>query len=279
MAGIAVSHLTFAFGDKPVLDNVSLEIRAGARLAILGGNGSGKTTLAHFLAGWLPDGRPHQGTVTCDGRPWTEWSLAERACAVQLVGQVPVRHLSGRAFTVREEVAFGPENLNLPISEIQARTERALAQCRLEQLAERDPFTLSGGEQQRLVIAAALALEPRFLVLDEPLTNLDPEAREHVLALLLSLPRDRAVVLLETSPDAALAFAEDFMLLDGGRITAHGSARDVLLHGCAVRTLGLPSIPRACRELGLFGELADSELPLSLDEAKELIKGAADARR
>lgn len=279
MVGIAVSRLTFAFGDKPVLENVSLEVGAGARLAILGGNGGGKTTLAHFLAGWLPDGRPHHGTVTCDGKPWPDWSLAGRACAVQLVGQVPVRHLSGRAFTVREEVAFGPENLKLPLAEIRERTDKALAQCRLEALAERDPFTLSGGEQQRLVIAAALALEPRFLILDEPLSNLDPEAREHVLSLLLSLPRDRAVVMFETSPDAALAFAEEFIFLNDGRIAAHGSAHEVLLHPDAVRTLGLPSIPRACRELGLFGTFADNELPLTLDEATQRIRGAADAGR
>ena len=270
LSEIAVSGLSFAYRDKTTLTDINLTVKNDAKLAILGANGSGKTTLAQFLAGWLPDGHTYGGSVTCDGRPWHEWPLAERATMVQLIGQIPVRHLSARAFTVREEVAFGPENLNLPLPEIRQRTERVLAQCRIEHLADRDPFTLSGGEQQRLVIAASLALHPKFLILDEPLTNLDPEAREHVLTLLDSLSSQCAVVLLETNPDIALAFADEYVLLGDARICARGSARDVLLNVLSLEKLGLPAVPRACRELGLFANLTDQELPLYLNELQQM---------
>lgn len=279
MSDIVVSGLGFAYRDRLVLADIDLVIEPGARLAILGGNGSGKTTLAKWLAGWLPDGGRHSGTVACDDRPWPQWTPAERAATVQLVGQIPQRHLSGRAFTVREEVAFGPENLNLPLAEIRARTERAMGECRIEHLADRDPFTLSGGEQQRLVIAAALALEPRFLILDEPLTNLDPDARGHILSLLSSLPPDRAVVLFDTSPDTALSVANQFQFMSEGQILARGNARQVLLHQETIRALGLPSVPRACRELALFDDLPDSDMPLSVDEARQRSAGGQDACR
>lgn len=277
LSEITVENLTFAYRDKPTLTNVSLSVKAGTRLAILGGNGSGKSTLAQFLAGWLPDGQSFSGSVTCDGRPWSAWSLADRATMVQLVGQIPVRHLSGRAFTVREEVAFGPENLNLPLADIRERTQRALAECRIEQLADRDPFTLSGGEQQRLVIAAALALQPKFLVLDEPLTNLDPEARNYVLTLLTELSKERAIVLFETNPDIALAFGDWFAFLDEGAIVVEGTGRDVLFNKLSTAKIGLPSVARACRELGLFAALPDEALPLTLGELKEMTKAQDNA--
>jgi energy-coupling factor transport system ATP-binding protein len=273
LALIEVSGLSFAYGERKVLDDVGFTVSPGERLAILGGNGSGKSTLAYWLAGWLPRaGAASSKAVLFDGRPWSALPLAERAGAVQLVGQIPAQHLSGRAFTVREEIAFGPENLGLPVSEIETRIAYALAVCRLEPLADRNPFTLSGGEQQRLVIAAALALKPAFLILDEPFTNLDPESRDHVISVLADLPDTVALVLFDTSPANALRLARTFAFLHEGRIAASGSMPDVLLHSDCVATIGLPPVTRAYLELAGGGVAGVIDLPLTLEDAVNLLK-------
>ncbi|MDQ0321985.1 energy-coupling factor transporter ATP-binding protein EcfA2 [Pararhizobium capsulatum DSM 1112] len=271
---IEISELHFTYGATPVLDGVSLRLREGERVAILGGNGSGKSTLAEWLAGWKT-GRDHaaaKGTVHWHGRPWQDYSVSERASTVQLVGQRPAQHLSGRAFTVAEEIAFGPENLGLPVEDIVWRRDKALHTCRLNHLAERDPFTLSGGEQQRLVIAAALALQPRLLILDEPFSNLDPESRVQTASVLRELPDDVAVVLFDTNPDTALDLADRFLLLHDGKIVAEGSARSVLLHPQAIETLGFSSVARCFIENGfgapVGGQWSTAGLPLSLADVR-----------
>jgi energy-coupling factor transporter ATP-binding protein EcfA2 len=151
-------------------------------------------------------------------RPLAERSIAERASLIQYVGQVPSRHLSGRAFSVRDEVAFGPENLLLPRAEIARRVEAALDRTGLAALVARDPFTLSGGEQQRLVLAAALAMEPAILVLDEPVSNLDPAARGEVLDILAELAGRVTLVWLDTSPTLLRQFGGRQLRLEGGRL-------------------------------------------------------------
>lgn len=213
MALIEIRGLSAAFGDTSVLDQLDLSIEAGATLAILGGNGSGKSTLARYLSGWSGS-----DAVRIDGRMLAERSIAERASLIQYVGQVPGRHLSGRAFSVRDEIAFGPENLLLPREEIARRVEAALERTRLVALAARDPFTLSGGEQQRLVLAAALAMEPEILVLDEPVSNLDPEAREEVLDILAELAGRVTLVWLDTSPTLLRRFGGRQLRLEAGRL-------------------------------------------------------------
>lgn len=275
MALIEAADLSFGYDGMKVLRHVGLRIESGERVAVLGGNGSGKSTLAQWLAGWLPlHGSPSSsGTVSCDGRPWSAFALAERARTVQMVGQIPAQHLSGRAFTVMEEVAFGPENLNLPLGEVESRARAALAACRLEGLADRNPFSLSGGEQQRLVIAAALALRPEILILDEPFTNLDPESRDHVMSVLRELPDSVTLVLFETNPTVALQFARRFALLQDGTIAVDGTAREVLLHPATRQVLGLPAMTRAFVELDAAKGLGNEELPLDLPEAARLLAG------
>jgi energy-coupling factor transport system ATP-binding protein len=265
---IDVRDLHFAHGTKPVLNGISLSIKAGERVAILGGNGSGKSTLAHCLSGWLPPPAASPGRVFWKGRPWRDHSISERAIAVQLVGQIPSQHLSGRAFTVGDEISFGPENLGWPVEQVITSRDKALAACRLERLADRDPFTLSGGEQQRLVIAAALALNPSLLILDEPFTNLDPQSRAHLAAVLADLPAEVTLIIFDTNPNTALLSASRFLLLDEGLIVADGDARTVLLADATVEALGLPAIARAFQQNISGPEVPkDAVLPLTLGEA------------
>jgi energy-coupling factor transport system ATP-binding protein len=279
---IEVTDLTFGYGAQAAIDRVSFTIKAGERVAILGANGSGKTTLAHWLAGWLPtpESQATQGKVTCRGRAWQDWPLAERASFVQYVGQIPSQQLSGQAFTVRDEIAFGPENLALPEMEVRQRTAECLAACGLEKLAARDPFTLSGGEQQRLVLAAALAMRPQVIVLDEPVTNLDPAGCSEVLRLLAALPASTTVVLLDSFPRVAVEIADRFLFLQNGRVSLDGPAAEVLLHPDAIASLGLPSAAEAAwlaRESGAWNP--GTPIPFSIEAAIAAFQQVENAAR
>ncbi len=183
-------------GQPALLDGAALTLAPGQRLAIIGANGAGKTTLGRALAGHLA---PAGGHILWQGRPWSDYSRAERAGTVQFIAQRPWLHLSGRAFTLREEIAFGPENLCLPRPQIAERTDTAMALLGLTHLADRDVRRLSGGETQRLAIASALAMRPRLLVLDEPMTDLDAEARAALCRHLRDLPWQMSAVFLDVA--------------------------------------------------------------------------------
>jgi energy-coupling factor transport system ATP-binding protein len=281
---IHIEDLVFAYPNtaRPALDGVSMRIEPGERVAIIATNGGGKTTLARWLAGLLPDGllAAQRGTVRMDGRPWPEWTAAQRAASVQFVGQVPAQQLTGCGFTVYEEIAFGPCNLALPEAEVRARVDEALGVCNLRHLAGRDPFTLSGGEQQRLSIAAALAMRPRMLVLDEPTSNLDPESRDAFIAQLEALPSSLTVVIFEVALRPSLALAKRFILLDAGRVVADGPARTVLTHPRCIALLGMTAIMHAASDVDRAGRWPRAiDLPLTLPEGITAFAEAGRAAR
>lgn len=173
-------------GEQAVLNLLDFRLAAGEWTAVLGGNGSGKSTLAQLLCGWLPE--LLSGTVT--GRQISGHTLGSQrlvACAAhrQLVQQSPQLQLSGCAFSVEQEVAFGPENLGLAPDEIIQRVNDALA-FTYENLRHRHPATLSGGEAQRVVIAGALAMRPALLLLDEAFSRMTPGMTHKILQQLKS---------------------------------------------------------------------------------------------
>lgn len=207
-------RLTLPGAAGPVLDGISLAVPPGARIAIIGDNGSGKTTLARCMAGWHQD-----DAVQWRGRPWSAHEPAARIAAVQMVGQRPDLQLSGRAPSLRREVAFAPENLARPPDAIAHATDAALQAMGLAALAERDCRSLSGGEAQRLAIASALAVGPELLILDEPVTDLDAAARQSLAGHLTRLRPDMAVVCLDVQIRPWMQdFCQSFHHLERGRL-------------------------------------------------------------
>ncbi|WP_292834227.1 ABC transporter ATP-binding protein [Microbacterium sp.] len=211
--------------------SATFEIARGEVVLLLGPSGAGKSTLALSLNGLIPHAVPAEmtGTVTVAGSDTASTPVAELSTQVAMVFQDPDAQLV--TGTLLDEVAFGPENLRLPLEEVLARTEVALRRVGLWERRHDNPDRLSGGGRQRLAIACALAMGSPLLVLDEPTANLDPQGIEEVYAALgeLVAAGDRAILLVEHNLDAAIAITDRVVVLDhAGRTIADGTVDAVL---------------------------------------------------
>jgi len=253
---ISFSDASFSYraAGKPLraLRGVSLDLGPGETVAVLGANGSGKSTLARLTNGLL---LPDSGTVTVDGFDTADGSrtreIRER---VAIVLQHPDDQIV--ATTVEDDVAFGPENLGLARDEIRRRVDEALAAVGLAGLERREPHLLSGGQKQRLAIAGALAMQPEYLVLDEPTSMLDPEGRRDVAAVIERLGRSGRGIMLVTHDLAEAARADRAVVLDGGAIVFSGpadelAARTELLGECGLEVPPFAVLAARLRELGV----------------------------
>lgn len=218
---IVVRDLVSRYGDAAALDGVSLRIGDGEFVLITGPNGSGKTTLVRHFNGLLA---PDSGSVSVDGQKVSENLVAART-AVGMVFQNPRDCFV--AATVGADVAFGPENLGLPRSEIDERVSAALKAVGMIDHREARIDQLSGGQQSRIAIAGALAMRPTHLVLDEPFTGLDWSARSAVLERLEELSTDGTSVVVVTHDLRDLVeLADRIVVLSAGRL-ALDTAPDV----------------------------------------------------
>ncbi len=187
---------------------------------ITGASGCGKSTLALTLAGLIPS-RVHgelRGRVMFEGKPLSGLAPHEASQFVGMVFQNPNLQLIN--MTVQSEVAFGPENLALPQPEVAARVDWALEVTGMAGMRTATVVTLSGGQKQRTVIAATLAMRPRLLVLDEPLSDLDPVGAQEVLGTLRRLAADEGtgVIVIEHRVDEVVPWADRIVLMDDGKI-------------------------------------------------------------
>lgn len=223
---------TYPDATRPALAGVSLRIREGEFVGIVGANGSGKSTLFYALAGFLPSlfQGECRGKVQVEQMDPTRSGPSALAGTVGLVFQDPFNQISGARFSIEEEVAFGLENLGVPREEMAGRVEQALRLVGLSDLADRSPFELSGGEQQRLALASILVLQPRILLLDEPTSQLDPAGARDVIEILDSLTAEwrTTVLLIEQRLEWMAAHADRVIAMHEGRVVADGPAREVL---------------------------------------------------
>ncbi len=220
----------------PALDGVSLSVAPGDIVAIVGANGSGKSTFARLCDGLLT---PSSGRVTVDGLDTSdEATIWDVRSAVGMVFQDPDDQIVGTV--VEEDCAFGPENLGLPSDRIVERVAEALATAGLTGLERREPHLLSEGQKQRLAIAGALAMRPRYLVFDEPTAMLDPAGRRSVIAAIKRLAREEGHGVLIVSHDVAdVAHADRVVALAAGRIAFDGTPSRLFsepetLHSCGL---------------------------------------------
>ena len=235
---------TYAYPGEgsPAVRGASLCVAPGERVALVGGNGSGKSTVACLANGSLLAG---PGAVSVDGHDpaagAAERLEVARLCA--LVRQDPTDQLVSSS--VRDEVAFGPCNLGLPRDEVERRVARSLEACDLVRLEDRGVSELSGGEQQRLALAGALAMEPRYLVLDEVCSFLDTAGRLAVASIVSALAENGCGILSVTHDLADVMAATRVCLVEGGRIAWSGTPSALLSDDSLVRRAQLGGDPLA----------------------------------
>jgi iron complex transport system ATP-binding protein len=248
---LAVEDLAFGYGSRVVGSGISFALEPGEVLCLLGPNGGGKTTLFKTLLGLLP---AKAGRVTFEGADLAGWSRAERA---RTIAYVPQAHAAFFPFTVREIVLMGRASRLKPFASPGRRdreiADSALATLGIGHLGERIYTEISGGERQLVLIARALAGEPRLLVMDEPTASLDFGNQARVLERVRRLSEAGIGVILSThDPDHAFLCADRVALLHGGRLVALGSPDATvtrenlrLLYGIEVAVVPLPGHARS----------------------------------
>ncbi len=270
MREVTLEHVTHTYQpgspfQAVALSDVSLVIRAGEFVSLIGHTGSGKSTLVQHLNGLLT---PTSGRVLIDGRDIHEkgYPMREARQKIGLVFQYPEHQLFEE--TVAKDVAFGPKNLGLSQAEIQERVREALLRVNLsyQEVGEKSPFELSGGQMRRVALAGVLAMRPEMLVLDEPAAGLDPQGREDMLRLIAALHRQGAtIVMVSHSMDDVARFASRAVVMEQGRLAMDGTPQEIFAQAQRLEQMGL-DVPAVCH-LGMV--LRAKGLPFPEDVFRE----------
>jgi energy-coupling factor transporter ATP-binding protein EcfA2 len=222
----------YAGASAAALVSIELRLEPGRVVGVAGADESGKSTLCLVVAGLAPGviGGRLDGSVRIDGVETTATRPHELAQHCGLLFQNAATQLSNTTATVFEEVAFGPCNLGLPVAEVVGRVWWALRTAGIELLAPRDPTRLSGGQGQLVALASVLALRPRYLVLDEPTSELDPAGTLLVAAALARIARETGagILLVEHKTDVLAQIADEVVVLKRGAVALSGPAATVL---------------------------------------------------
>ena len=261
---IQTEHMSHTYQDESgnvvyALDDVSLAIRKGEFVSIIGTNGSGKSTLAKHFNVLLT---PSKGTVTVLGMdtkdPKNLWDIRQH---VGMVFQNPDNQIV--AAVVEEDVAFGPENLGVEPSEIRRRVDEALASVNMTEYALHSPGLLSGGQKQRIAIAGVLAMKPDCIVLDEPTAMLDPVGRKEVLETVHRLNKEEGITIVYITHFMEEAVTSDrVVVMKNGKLMHDGTPREIFSQVPMLKELGLdvPVAAEVAAKLRLDGVSLSNEI-------------------
>jgi energy-coupling factor transport system ATP-binding protein len=245
---IEVQDVSFSYGGSKVLDRVSLTIRQGEFVAIIGQNGSGKTTLAKLLNGLL---RPTAGHVLVDGRDTHTTSSFDLSQVAGYVFQNPDHQIF--AESIGDEVAFGPRNFGLSEAEVRGRVAEALLAVDMAGREAEDPFAATKGERQRIAVASILASRPQVIILDEPTTGLDYKDQVGMMDLLRRLNEaGHTIIVITHSMWVVTRYAHVGLVMHAGRAVMTGSVREIFAREAELDRLFVrsPQIVRLSNQLG-----------------------------
>ncbi|MFC3927978.1 energy-coupling factor transporter ATPase [Streptococcus caprae] len=278
--GIALKQVSYSYQagtpfEGRALFDIDLEIVDGSYTAFIGHTGSGKSTIMQLLNGLLI---PSRGEVVVDDVMIEPKSKNKDIKSVRqkvgLVFQFPESQLFDE--TVLKDVAFGPKNFGKTPEEAERIAREKLTMVGIsEDLFEKNPFELSGGQMRRVAIAGILAMEPKYLVLDEPTAGLDPKGRKDLMTLFKSLHRGGMTIILVTHlMDDVADFADYVYVLEKGRLVTSGQPRDVFqeVDFLESKQLGVPKITKFAHNLRQRG-IEMTALPISLEEFSEVVQG------
>lgn len=233
------TYLAGTAGEKAALRDIELNIEKGEFFGIIGHTGSGKSTLLQHMGGIMP---PEAGTVIVDGYDFADKKQRiEGRKKVGLVFQYPEYQLFEE--TVAKDIAFGPKNMKLEQEEIDRRVRRAMELVGLdwERFAEKSPFELSGGEKRRAALAGIIAMEPGYLILDEPMAGLDPAGRRAILDMLSGIRRETgcAVIIVSHSMDDIAVYSDRVAVMQDGSMIKIGTPAEIFGGELDLEAMGL----------------------------------------
>lgn len=283
---LEVKHVFYTYQEgfpteSHALQDICLTVNEGEFLGIVGHTGSGKSTLIQHLNGLL---KPSRGDVLVDGlninQKEAKGKLKELRMKVGIVFQYPEYQLFEE--TVEQDIAFGPRNLGLNDTEIRQRVQDAMALLKLDyaSLRKQSPFDLSGGQKRKVAIAGVLAMQPKYLVLDEPTAGLDPKGREEFLEEIATLHRKgMTIVMVSHSMDDVARYAQRMVVLDHGQIRLQGTPREVFSNHAELEAIGVgvPTLTKLLLELKAKGLNVRTDL-IELHEIKDEILRALSER-
>ena len=280
---ITVKNFSFRYegGSQAALDDVNFTINDGDFVGIIGRSGSGKTTLTHALNGMIPHyfRGDFYGSVEITAKDGTVMDTVETLpdTISQFVGSV-LQDTDAQMVTsmVWDELRYGLEGNGLSEYEINSRVEQALADVGITELKDREISSLSGGQRQKVAIAAILALKPQILILDEPTGELDPQSSRNVFELLRRLNEQGITILVVEQKIMQLCeFCKRLIVLDNGKICYNGETKETLMHGDVLEKVGV-HVPRI---VSLYNSLSAQGVscglpPCTMDEAEKMVKEA-----
>ncbi len=276
---LEAKNLTYTYSlgspfEKTAVDHMDLQIEQGEFVGIIGHTGSGKSTLMQMMNGLL---RPTEGTVLLDGKDIWEKKADRRAVRFQvgLVFQYPEYQLFEE--TVYKDIAFGPKNMGLDDAEVDRRVrETAEAVGLREELLDKSPYALSGGQKRRAAIAGVMAMEPRVLILDEPTAGLDPKGRTKILTQLREYHKRTGctVMLVSHSMEDVAKYVSKLLVLSHAKIVCYDTPANVFARGDSLEAMGLalPQITRIFHALRARGIVVPEEVYTVKYGAEQLLK-------
>ena len=258
--------------QKVALDNVSLSFRKGKITGLIGHTGSGKSTLVNLLNGLY---KPTEGTVYLDGKDIWEKpkEIGKIRYRVGLVMQYPEYQLFDE--TVRSDIGFAPRNQGLSPEEVEERVMEAARFVGLsEDILDKSPFELSGGQKRRVAIAGIIAMRPDVLVLDEPAAGLDPKGRKEILGGLSAYvkERDASIILVSHSMEDMAYYCDDVVVMNSAKVYKTGSVEEIFSDADAMSSVGLdvPVVSKIASSLRKAGIELDGKL-YTVDGVKDAI--------
>jgi len=277
MSVLSIENLSYRYpnAEMQALNNVSLNVEKGEFVVLCGPTGAGKTTLCRCMLGLIPHffGGEMSGNVLVLGIDTRYTKPSRLAAKVGLVFQNPEDQLI--AMSVEEELAFGPENLGLSRDEIKKRIEETLSLVNIRELKDRAPSELSSGQQQKVAIAAVLAMNPEILILDEPTSMIDPRSAIEITQFLKKLNKERGVTVIvaEHRLDNLVSSADKIVVIHNGRVLRIGPPKEVLASNDLLEIgVAVPRIIQLVNRLKKAGVKIDN-LPLTVEEAISVLRG------
>ena len=272
---IELKNVSFKYElqEEKTIKNLDLYVKQGEFVGIIGKNGSGKTTLCNIIRGIIPDFV--QGTITgsisIDNKDINDIERGEMAELVGFVFQNPFSQISGIKKTVFEEIAYGLENLGVPREEIRQRVTDVIKLLKIEDLQDKNPNELSGGQSQRVAIASIIVMNPKVLIFDEPTSQLDPLGTEEIFDILKLLKsQNKTIILVEHKIDLIAEYADRVVVMDDGQIIFNGETHEILSdRKIEEHNVSMPIVSKLAYKLNEEKPGFFKNIPITLDECKK----------